>query len=700
MKASEAHLLRFLQQSSQFMVPIYQRSYSWTIKECEKLWDDILRVGLDDSVPSHFLGSIVYVEDGLYNVSMGAPLLVIDGQQRLTSVSLLLAALAGCLGEHSTVEGFAAKQVRDEYLVDPRKTGDRRFKLLLSKADRESYLSIIEGIPRSRAQADRVTDNFTFFREQLAAVDDVQPICRGLLKLLIVDISLDRDRDNPQLIFESLNSTGKELSQADLIRNYVLMGLEPDTQTNLYHRYWRPMEQEFGREAYRDHFDRFMRHFLTIKAGSIPKISEVYEEFKKSASGAQNHNNLETLLAELHNFARYYCAIAFDNNSTDPQLEKCFNGLRELNMDVPYPFVMEVYDDYSRNALRAEEFCEIIRLVESYIFRRAVCAIPTNSMNKTFATLAKQIDKERYFESVRAAFLLLPSYRRFPKDEEFMRELKTRDLYRSRNRSYCLRKLENWGRKEPVAVHEYTIEHILPQNDELSSWWQQALGPKWREIQEQWLHTLGNLTLTGYNSEYSDRPFSEKRDMDGGFSESPLRLNQGLAKLDTWNEDTIRQRADDLSLRAVDIWEMPTLPESILESYRPEQRNSHYSLTDHRHIAPGGPMADLFQALRKEVLKLDSNVSEEFLKLYVAYKAETNFVDAVPQAGQLRLSLNMPFPEIDDPKRICTNVAGKGRWGNGDVEIQLRDESEIPYVIGLIRQSLERQLGNGDEVDS
>lgn len=699
MKASEAHLLRFLQQSSQFLVPIYQRSYSWTIKECEKLWDDILRVGLDGSIPSHFLGSIVYVEDGLYNVSMGAPLLVIDGQQRLTSVSLLLAALSECLGDHSTVEGFSAKQVRDEYLVDPRKSGERRFKLLLSKADRESYLSLIEGIPRSRAHADRVTDNFAFFQEKLAAVDDVQPICRGLLKLLIVDISLDRDRDNPQLIFESLNSTGKELSQADLIRNYVLMGLEPDTQSDLYHRYWRPMEQEFGREAYRDHFDRFMRHFLTIKTGSIPKISEVYEEFKKYTSGKLTHSNLETLLAELHNFARYYCAIAFDNNSMGPQLKTCFDGLRELNMDVPYPFVMEVYDDYSRSALGTEEFCEIIRLVESYIFRRAVCAIPTNSMNKTFATLAKQIDKERYLESVRAAFLLLPSYRRFPRDEEFRRELKTRDLYRSRNRSYCLRKLENWGRKEPVAVHEYTIEHILPQNDELSPWWQQALGPKWRETQEQWLHTLGNLTLTGYNSEYSDRPFPDKRDMDGGFGESPLRLNQGLAKLDTWNEDTITQRADMLALRAIEIWHMPALPESILEAYRPERRSNDYSLEDHRHIAPGGPMAALFEALRNEVLKLDPNVSEEFLKLYVAYKAETNFVDVVPQAGQLRLSLNMPFPEIDDPKKVCINVAGKGRWGNGDVEIQLRDASEIPYVIGLIRQSLERQLGNGEEVD-
>ncbi len=696
MKATEAQLLKFLQQSSQFLVPIYQRTYSWTVKECQKLWDDIVHVGSDDSIPSHFLGSVVYVEEGLYTVSLGSPLLVIDGQQRLTTVSLLLEALARFVGEDEPVEGFSAKKIRGHYLLHPLETGERRYRLILSKTDRDSFLSLIDGLPQPKEASERIYENFNFFVKKLEQVDDITKVCRGLAKLLIVDISLDRERDNPQLIFESLNSTGKELSQADLIRNYVLMGLEPEIQNDLYQRYWHPIEKEFGREGYREHFDRFMRHYLTVKTGSIPKIGEVYEEFKRFSSSAQKDiRSLEELLADMFDYSRYYCAMAF-GSSVDPELRENLAALRELNVDVTYPFLMEIYDDYSKGELSGQDFQEIIRYVESYVFRRAVCSIPTNSMNKTFATLGRQIDKNAYLESVKAAFLLLPSYRRFPRDEEFKRELKKRDLYNFRNRSYWLRRMENYGRKEHVPVNEYTIEHILPQNESLLLWWQQALGENWQEIQEQWVHTLGNLTLTGYNAEYGDRPFPEKRDMVGGFRESPLRLNEGLAKLDTWNEETIQLRAERLAKLAVEIWPMPNLPKSTLELYRrPVRGKGAYTLKDHPYIAPGGPMAHLFSLLREEILRLDPSLSEEYLKLYVAYKAETNFVDIVPQASQLRLSLNMPFAEINDPHGMCVNVAGKGRWGNGEVEVKLRKEQEIPYVLGLIRQSLERQLGNG-----
>ena len=289
------------------------------------------------------------------------------------------------------------------------------------------------------------------------------PVCRGLAKLLIVDIALDRERDNPQLIFESLNSTGKELSQADLIRNYVLMGLEPDLQTDLYQRYWQSMEKEFGQEEYVDHFDRFMRHYLTVKTGRIPEICEVYDEFKRHAGvAAKTTEELMELVADIRNYARYYCVMAF-GQEPDPDLRRTLAPLRELKVDVPYPLLMELYEDYQQGMLKKEEFQEIIGYIESYVFRRAVCSIPTNSMNKTFATFARQVDKTAYLESVKAQFLLLPSYRRFPRDEEFKRELKTRDLYHFRNRTYWLRRMENYGRKEPVPVDEYTIEHIMPQ---------------------------------------------------------------------------------------------------------------------------------------------------------------------------------------------------------------------------------------------
>ena len=291
----------------------------------------------------------------------------------------------------------------------------------------------------------------------------------------------------------------------------------------------------------------------------------------------------------------------------------------------------------------------------------------------------------------------LPSYRRFPTDEEFRRDIRTRDLYNFRNRSYWLRRLENHGRKERVPVDEYTIEHIMPQNPNLSGAWKKALGAEWERIQETWLHTLGNLTLTGYNPEYSDHPFTKKRDMDGGFKESPLKLNQGLGQLETWDEPAIEKRADRLSNLALKVWRSPKLPADVLETYRGGVAQSGYTIDDHPYLV-SGPLQKVFEAFRKKVLALDPCVTEEFLKLYVAYKAETNFVDVVPQQKRLRLSLNMDFSEINDPKGICKDVSGVGRWGNGDVEVGLSSEDDLPYIMGLVRQSFEKQMGSVGDV--
>ena len=247
MKAVEAKLLSFLQKSPQFIIPIYQRTYSWTDKQCLQLWEDIVRAGSSDSISVHFIGSIVYVEQGLSQVTHQAPVLVIDGQQRLTSVSLLIEALARALGEAEPVEGFSAAKLRHYYLSNPLEAGDRFFKLLLSQTDDASLRAIVKGSEQPREPSLRVTRNFALFHELLASHRaDLAPVCRGLAKLVVVDIALTRGQDNPQLIFESMNSTGKELSQADLIRNFVLMVLEPSLQTRLYDEYWRPMELEFG----------------------------------------------------------------------------------------------------------------------------------------------------------------------------------------------------------------------------------------------------------------------------------------------------------------------------------------------------------------------------------------------------------------------------------------------------------------------
>jgi len=699
MKASEAGLLLFLQKSPQFIVPIYQRTYSWTEKQCRQLWDDILRAGSSDAITVHFIGSIVYIQQGLWQVVHHAPLLVIDGQQRLTTISLLLEALARAIGDDDEpLEGFSAAKLRAYYLTNPLEKRDSYFKLLLSQTDNASLKAIIRNVEQPQVPSVRVTQNFELFAGLLASQQgDLAPVCRGLAKLVVVDIALDRDRDNPQLIFESMNSTGKELSQADLIRNFVLMGLEPALQTRLYEDYWRPMEQEFGQEAYGTHFDGFMRHYLTVRTGDIPREREVYEAFKNHARTAPvAAAGIEALVKEIRAFARYYCAMALGRES-DAALRAAFHDLRELKVDVAYPFLLELYDDYAKRVLSAADFVSAVRLIEAYVFRRAICSIPPNSLNKTFSTFGKALRKDRYLESIQAHFLTLPSYRRFPTDDEFRRDLQTRDLYNIPRRSYWLRRLENHGHKEYVAVDEYTIEHILPQNPELPKAWRQALGPDWQRIQQQWLHTIGNLTLTGYNAEYSDRPFAEKRDMKGGFGESPLRLNKGLGQIDVWDEGAIRARADRLADIAVkEVWTVPRLAAAKLAEYAPQRvvaSKATYTIDDHPYLLTAA-MRPVFEAFREAVLALDPCVNEEFMKQYVAYRAETNFVDVVPQAKRLRLCLNMPFAELSDPRGLCKDVTGLGGWGNGDVEVGLPTLNDLPYVMGLVRQSYERQMGD------
>ena len=709
MKATEAKLLQILGAVSQFIIPIYQRTYSWTQKECQQLWADILRAGSAEEIGVHFIGSVVHIDEGLGNLAVQAPKLVIDGQQRLTTVTLLLTALADVLDalpedQQEPIEEFAPAILRETYLTRRHQKGDKHFKLLLSDTDRFTLMALVD--PTAAAlptePSIRIQENHQFFLEQLRApTTDLAVVCRGLSTLLVVDVALSRDQDNPQLIFESMNSTGRELSQADLIRNYVLMGQPPELQERLYTLHWRPMEQAFGQEAYSgNEFSAFMRDFLTLKTAEVPRLDLVYEVFKQyERQPAVAEAGIEALLRDLHTTAIRYCRVAL-GQEPDPQLRDAFHDLRELKVNVVMPLLLELYGDHQAGLLSRDELLEALRLLEAYVFRRAVCAIPSNSQQKTFATFGRSLRRElgHYLPSFKAHLLDLPSYRRFPSDEEFRRDLQVRNLYKfNKSCSYWLRRLENHQRKELITVADYTIEHILPQNPELSQSWQQALGADWRQIQEEWLHRLGNLTLTGYNPELSDRPFLDKRDhQEGGFRTSPLRVNHGMGQLERWDVDAMRQRGETLAARALDVWTSPQLSKEQRQLYKPNKRvETTYTIADHPQLI-NPQIRAVFDALDAGIRALDPNVLQEVLKLYIAYKAETNFVDIVPQAKRLRLSLNMPFAELDDPKGLAKNVTDVGRWGNGDVEVGVATLAEVPYAIGLIRQSLDRQLDDND----
>jgi len=688
MKASSANFLTVIKGPKQFVIPIYQRTYSWQIAQCNKLFNDILRISKDASSPGHFIGSVVYFQESIHTVSDVPKLLVIDGQQRLTTITIMIAALAEFVRDNQVDIDTSYTKLQNYYLLNAEEEGDLRFKLLLTRRDKDSLINIIRGVPLGSDASLRIVDNFNFFKEKINTENSLD-VYNGIMRLFIVDVALEKDKDNPQLIFESLNSTGLDLSQADLIRNYILMGQVIKLQTELYEKYWFPMEQSYGNE-YTASFDWFMRDYLSVKTGIIPRIDRVYENFKTYASSDKAPNTITEIVQDIYKFSGYYVNMVL-HKEPDAVLQKGFKNISKLKVDVCYPFLLPVYNDYEIGIITNDEFKHIISLVENYVFRRAICGIPTNSMNKTFATIYKSIQKTDYLEGVRAAFQLLDSYKRFPTDSEFQKEIVVKEVYNFRNRNYLLSKLENYKRKEYVNVDDYTIEHILPQNPELSIEWQKMLGEDWKEVQSKYLHSLGNLTLTGYNSELSDKSFLEKKTIEGGFNDSPIRLNDFLRKVEVWNADNIEGRARELAEKARRVWFAPNLSQEILDKYSTEEKNSTvYTIEQYEHLK--GDMLDLYYALKKRVLNIDSSVKEEYKKLYIAFKSSTNFVDIVPQKVRLRLSLNIDYPDIVDPKGLCKDVTGIGRWGNGDVEVGISNLNELDDVMELIQQAFDKQM--------
>ena len=508
---------------------------------------------------------------------------------------------------------------------------------------------------------------------------------------MIVDISLDRRYDNPQLIFESLNSTGLELSQADLVRNYVLMGLEPAEMESLYRDYWFPMEQRFGHTEYTDRFNRFMRDYLTVRTGRIPNIDDVYSAFKAYARSAET-GGIRDIVAEIARFARYYVDMAL-LREPDPALREAFEDIAVLKVDVAYPFFLEMYELYASQLLSREDLLAMARLVESYVFRRGICGIPTNSLNKTFANLSKELDPDHRLDSLKAALQRMESYRRFPSDQEFLQQLAIKDVYNFRSRNYLLRKLENAQHKDRVIVENYTIEHILPQNEHLSPAWRQELGPDWQEIQSRCLHRLGNLTLTLYNPELSDRPFIEKRDMEGGFRKTPLALNDGLRELHHWNEQSILERTESLARLASKLWPAPNLTSDTLSKYSMKATSAPegtHALTDFPELK--GPLLELFEELRTQILNLDSSVTERIDMGYITYATAEDFIDVAPSAnGLLILHLHVPFGDLYDPTGIAEETLPGSPFGGGEPLTQLRATNELEDVMFLVLQAFDKQ---------
>lgn len=687
MKASETLLNVLLKGPKQFLIPIYQRPYSWTKAQVAQLFDDVARVassqggGESDASQAHFIGSVVYVERGLYQASAVPELLVIDGQQRLTTFTLFVAALAAVVEETAEgsvrLEGLSvnARKLRNYFLFNADEEGELRFKLVLSQGDDPTLRAVLDGKGLPDEASHRVRENYEYLVECIRSSRlRLEEIYRGLMRLMVVQVALDRQNDNPQLIFESLNSTGLELSQADLVRNFVLMGLEPARQREIYQDHWLSMEKLLMQEGDSKEFDKFLRAWLAMRTGELAPLRQGYETFKRMRA-ADPDASMEHLVRDLHQGARYYARIAL-GQETHPRLKAVWNGLQALRIEAPTPFLMYCVALQERGVIDTDELLGIAELVESWVFRRMICHVPSNVLSRLFTSLPRYLDDSALLESFEAWLSHRVKSQRFPSDAEFGRELRTIDLYGSTRSScqYALVRMENHGRKEPIEVGRYTIEHVMPQNPNLSEAWRAMLGAGWVHVQERWLHTLGNLTLTGYNPELSDRPFADKLSMEGGFADSPLRINRSLAKADVWDESAIEARGRELSEKALLVWRAPAPSNDARLRYAPRSIAVPVAEYEAASGAPDplileGDHARLYEILQEGLtpLGLTPRAQKSQISFQRPGERYSPVIACWPQGEALRVQLREELTEAE----IIPDWFKRYTTGSGVVRIQI-----------------------------
>ena len=670
-----------------YVIPVYQRPYSWDEEHCEQLWDDILAIAQRPG-GTHFTGSVVSVQQGTFSLSGTTPVLIIDGQQRVTTLSLLYIALAKYANAHPDAQlAFSFEEIIGRgFLVDRFKSGDDHYRLTLSQGDRDTLRSLIDNLEDStvsvRQDSPRLVNNLVFFENRLAQLSDPNLVWNGMQRLQIVSITLDQGRDNPQLIFESMNSTGKELSSADLIRNFVLMSQTLQDQELLYRNHWRKIEETLGPDSYDSIFDSFVRNWLTVLYAPEPLTKrEVYPLFKRHVfdNGYDKDGRIKELLQEMERFAGYYAWIE-SGTSSDTALRERLDDLRKLEVSAANPLLLSFFDDYDHGAFGKADLYALLDTLESYLLRRAACNCASTGLNKFFPSIIARLNKVQddggnYLEAFQAMLLNeAGTARRFPSDAELAEQLATRDLYHSRRCLYLLSKLENSQRKKaPIdfGCGVYTIEHVMPQNAMASDEWKTMLGEGCEETYERLVHTLGNLTITAFNSELSDASFEEKKSrVVGGFNHDCLYISDDIRSADRWDEAGIAARARKLAELAVKVWPLPQMSEEARLSYAVEKKGSSKQRTV--------KFKDLFQA---EII----NAGEELVSTSRSFPGTA----VVTDEGKIKLSNG---DEYDSPSlaavRTVALQGGAGArngwhfWKIGDALLDSRRRTFIDQKYG------------------
>jgi uncharacterized protein with ParB-like and HNH nuclease domain len=567
MKANETKVDKFLATNeTTFAIPVYQRNYDWTLFQCKQLLHDIIETGNNDKTNAHFIGSIVYVHDDVYTASGLTELTIIDGQQRLTTITLIYIALYRLAKE--LANQMLVNRIQKTYLINEFAPEEEKLKLKPTENNKEALRYILNSTDGEEFKGySKIIENFDYFRAAITA-ENFEVIQRGLSKLIFVDIALDRQKDNPQRIFESLNSTGLELSQADLIRNYILMGLSRTNQDRIYKSFWEVIEKSAKDETLnKTRVSEFIRDYLTLKNKEIPNKGDVYVKFKDKYP-TSTIDELELVLTELKSLVKYYNKLTNPKNEPDKLIRTQLEYINRLEINVAFPFLMKVYEDFSNDIIDKSTFISVLSTVQSFTFRRFILGLPTNALNKIFMGLYDKVETNNYLFSIQIALLQRSGVQRFPRNTETLNALKEKDVYniKPKNRTYLLERLENFQNNEPVAIEgnsDITIEHIFPQNPDPK--WKIELGAdEYNLIKENYLNTIGNLTLSGNNGKLSNKPFLDKKVMniDGkeqGYNFSRLWLNRDLKEKMKWDKVEIEERANTISERFIKIWEIPEI---------------------------------------------------------------------------------------------------------------------------------------------
>ncbi len=558
MEAQQNSISRFMEQrDARFYIPVYQRNYDWKEEQCKQLLKDILAAGKNEKIDSHFIGSIVFIQMNL--ITSSPQLTIIDGQQRLTTLTLFIAAIVKLAKENNRSD--LANKLTDRFLINDESDEDEKLKLKPIKKD-DLSLRFALGLHHSEInEYSRVIENFNYFYSNVNA-NEIDIAYRGFQKLIFIEIALDKLKDDPQKIFQSLNSTGLDLSQADLIRNYILMDREPKEQEYIYTKYWVVIENNTTEKISKSNrMSDFIRDFLTFKFSNIPNQNKVFEIFREKFS-FELMEDLELLLIELKEYSRYYKYLINPDLETNETIKLNLKLIKKLQINVSYPFILQVYKAYSDGLIDASVFIKTLEIVQSFVWRRFIAGLATNALNKIFMDLYKSTDINDFVNSLYISLIKKTSTQRFPNNDEIIKELDSKDMYniQPKNRTYFLERLENYGQRIQIQIDgndEISIEHIFPRNPVKE--WKENLNDGY-EIFLKLVHTAPNLTLSAFNSELSNSVFCTKRDLtEKGYKDSPLRIDKLLAEFDEWNLPNYNIRKDWITKRFFEIWKYPDI---------------------------------------------------------------------------------------------------------------------------------------------